>query len=100
MLECSIGVRFNHINKNQFRLKWLFPIELDHSVVLTKCFGLSCSLLEQIPVMFGDTRETEAILGPVIQAGLDALKVLHRHKRVPKYVNLGYLYGISFAKFS
>ena len=27
------------------------------------------SLLEQIPAMFGETRETETILGPVIQAG-------------------------------
>ena len=27
------------------------------------------SLLEQIPSMFGETRETETILGPVIQAG-------------------------------
>jgi protein transport protein SEC24 len=33
------------------------------------------SLMAQIPVMFGDTRETETILGPAIQAGLEALKV-------------------------
>ncbi len=32
------------------------------------------SLLEQIPAMFADNRETEIVLGPVIQAGLDALK--------------------------
>lgn len=32
------------------------------------------SLMEQIPVMFADTRETETVLGPVIQAGLEALK--------------------------
>lgn len=32
------------------------------------------SLLEQIPEMFGDTRETETVFGPVIQAGLEALK--------------------------
>lgn len=32
------------------------------------------SLLEQIPQMFGDSRETETVLGPAIQAGLEALK--------------------------
>jgi protein transport protein SEC24 len=32
------------------------------------------SLMEQIPAMFGDTRETETILGPVIQAGKEAFK--------------------------
>ena len=33
------------------------------------------SLLEQIPIMFGETRETETILAPVIQAGKEAFKV-------------------------
>ncbi|NXC13034.1 SC24C protein, partial [Corythaeola cristata] len=33
------------------------------------------SLLEQIPEMFADTRETETVFAPVIQAGLEALKV-------------------------
>lgn len=33
------------------------------------------SLMSQIPTMFGDTRETETILAPAIQAGLEALKV-------------------------
>lgn len=33
------------------------------------------SLLDQIPEMFADTRETETVFGPVIQAGLEALKV-------------------------
>uniref|UniRef100_A0A7M4E9A3 SEC24 homolog C, COPII coat complex component n=1 Tax=Crocodylus porosus TaxID=8502 RepID=A0A7M4E9A3_CROPO len=32
------------------------------------------SLLDQIPEMFADTRETEMVFAPVIQAGLDALK--------------------------
>nr|XP_057917802.1 protein transport protein Sec24C isoform X2 [Doryrhamphus excisus] len=32
------------------------------------------SLLDHIPVMFADTRETETVFGPVIQAGLEALK--------------------------
>ena len=36
------------------------------------CFCFS--LMEQIPQMFSESRETEVVLGPVIQAGLDALK--------------------------
>ena len=36
---------------------------------------INYSLLEQIPTMFGETRETETVLGPVIQAGKEALKV-------------------------
>lgn len=35
----------------------------------------SSSLLDQIPEMFADTRETETVFAPVIQAGLEALKV-------------------------
>lgn len=31
--------------------------------------------MDQIPEMFADTRETETVFGPVIQAGLEALKV-------------------------
>lgn len=41
---------------------------------MTQTFVL-CSLLDQIPEMFADTRETETVFGPVIQAGLEALKV-------------------------
>ena len=33
------------------------------------------SLMETIPQMFGETKETETILGPVIQAGKEAFKV-------------------------
>ena len=33
------------------------------------------ALMEQIPTMFGETRETETVLGPVIQAGKEAFKV-------------------------
>ena len=33
------------------------------------------SLMEQIPQMFAETRETETVLGPVIQAGKEAFKV-------------------------
>jgi len=32
------------------------------------------SLLDQLPAMFADTRETEVVLGPAIQAGMEALK--------------------------
>lgn len=32
------------------------------------------SLMEQIPTMFGETRETETVLAPAIQAGMEALK--------------------------
>ncbi|XP_007436891.1 protein transport protein Sec24C isoform X3 [Python bivittatus] len=32
------------------------------------------SLLDQIPEMFADTRETETVFAPVIQAGMEALK--------------------------
>lgn len=34
------------------------------------------SLMEQIPQMFAETRETETILAPAIQAGMEALKVM------------------------
>jgi len=34
------------------------------------------SLLEQIPEMFGDSRETELVFAPVIQAAVQALKVI------------------------
>ncbi|XP_073734898.1 protein transport protein Sec24C isoform X3 [Callorhinus ursinus] len=34
------------------------------------------SLLDQIPEMFADTRETETVFAPVIQAGMEALKTL------------------------
>lgn len=37
-------------------------------------FLLTFSLLEQLPEMFADSRDTEVVLGPIIQAGLDALK--------------------------
>ena len=44
--------------------------------ILKLIFVLSLySLMEQIPLMFGETRETETVLGPVIQAGKEAFKV-------------------------
>lgn len=39
------------------------------------CSLLSCSLLDQIPGMFADSNENEAVFAPVIQAGMEALKV-------------------------
>uniref|UniRef100_T1I812 Protein transport protein Sec24C n=3 Tax=Rhodnius TaxID=13248 RepID=T1I812_RHOPR len=36
------------------------------------------TLMAQIPSMFGETRETETILAPAIQAGLEALKASNR----------------------
>lgn len=33
------------------------------------------SLMNLIPALFADTKETEAVLGPAIQAGMEALKV-------------------------
>ena len=39
--------------------------------------------MEQIPLMFGETRETETVLGPVIQAGKEAFKV--STQSVPKH---------------
>ncbi|XP_037079990.1 protein transport protein Sec24C-like [Pollicipes pollicipes] len=32
------------------------------------------SLMEQLPAMFAQTRETEVVLGPAVQAGMEALK--------------------------
>ncbi|CAL8083625.1 unnamed protein product [Orchesella dallaii] len=36
------------------------------------------SLMEQIPALFGDTKETEAVLGPAVVAGMEALKASNR----------------------
>lgn len=45
-----------------------------HQIFLS--FSLSAySLLDQIPEMFFDTRETESMLSPVVEAGLAALVV-------------------------
>lgn len=33
------------------------------------------SLLDQIPEMFADTNESESVFAPIIQAGMEALKV-------------------------
>ena len=64
---------------------WLLAfhaMSICHAVVTTRMLHvvamLCCSLLAQIPEMFADSRETETVLGPVIQAGLDALSSADR----------------------
>lgn len=53
---------------------WLYNFKFNlPDFFLFSCFFVS--LLDQIPEMFADTRETETVFGPVIQAGLEALKV-------------------------
>lgn len=47
-------------------------------VGLDEAGALIDNLMEQIPQMYADSRETETILGPVIQAGLEALKAADR----------------------
>ncbi|XP_053392421.1 protein transport protein Sec24C-like [Mercenaria mercenaria] len=47
-------------------------------VTLEESESVIDSLLAQIPQMFCESRETEVVLGPVIQAGLDALKSADR----------------------
>ncbi|KAL3875828.1 hypothetical protein ACJMK2_033741 [Sinanodonta woodiana] len=47
-------------------------------VKLSESEAVIDSLLQQIPEMFVESRETEIVLGPVIQAGLDALKAAER----------------------
>lgn len=47
-------------------------------VTLAESEAVIDSLLSQIPQMFAESRETEIVLGPVVQAGLDALKSADR----------------------
>jgi protein transport protein SEC24 len=42
------------------------------------CAGCFDRLMSQIAQMFSDSRQTEVVLGPVIQAGLDALRSANR----------------------
>lgn len=46
-----------------------------NGILNSSFFLFFASLLDQIPEMFADTRETETVFAPVIQAGLEALKV-------------------------
>ncbi|XP_067633805.1 protein transport protein Sec24C-like [Eurosta solidaginis] len=53
----------------------MFISLLDHFLCQPeKSEALIDALMEQIPKMFVDTRETETVLYPAIQAGLEALK--------------------------
>lgn len=51
-------------------------------VKLSESEAVIDSLLAQIPTLFADCKETETVLGPVIQAGLDALKSSDRCGRL------------------
>ena len=60
-------------------------------------------LMEQIPQMFSDTRETETVLGPVIQAGKEAFKVIlvydSKHRRFYEHERLCYFkYCLIFSR--
>ncbi|ELT99740.1 hypothetical protein CAPTEDRAFT_210583 [Capitella teleta] len=66
---------------SQFQMQVVSDVEdvfvplLDGFLVkLSESEGLIESLLSQIPLIFAESRETEVVLGPVIEAGLDALK--------------------------
>lgn len=50
------------------------PLAQGLMVDITQSEAVIDSLLDQIPRMFSETRETETILGPVIQAGKEAFK--------------------------
>ncbi|BFZ03064.1 hypothetical protein BsWGS_06104 [Bradybaena similaris] len=51
-------------------------------VKLSESSAVIDSLLSQIPQLFADSKETELVLGPVIQAGLDALRSADRAGRL------------------
>jgi len=51
-------------------------------VKLSESAGVIDTLLSQIPLLFAESKETELVLGPVIQAGLDALKSSDRAGRL------------------
>lgn len=62
-----------HSYKSSNPLVWLVLL---NRILNSSVFSLFfASLLDQIPEMFADTRETETVFAPVIQAGLEALKV-------------------------
>eukprot|EP00070_Physeter_catodon_P030667 XP_028337561.1 protein transport protein Sec24C isoform X5 [Physeter catodon] len=64
---------------------FIFMIDVSYNAIRSGLVRLLCeelkslldflpSLLDQIPEMFADTRETETVFAPVIQAGMEALK--------------------------
>ncbi|CAL1526344.1 unnamed protein product [Lymnaea stagnalis] len=58
------------------------PLVEGFLVKLSESEAVIDSLLSQIPQLFADSKETELVLGPVIQAGLDALKSADRAGRL------------------
>lgn len=44
------------------------------------------SLLDQIPEMFADSNENETVFAPVIQAGMEALKVRNDRLNLIKFI--------------
>ncbi len=61
----------NSVRDERWELLSLTEVKIVGFVDLCPRFS---SLLEQIPEMFAESRETEVVLGPVIEAGLDAVK--------------------------
>lgn len=78
------SVHFYNVNPRLAQPQMLIVGDV-HDVFMPLLDGFLCdieesetvidSLMTQIPKMFADTRETETILAPAIQAGLEALKV-------------------------
>lgn len=76
-------VHFYNVKKN-LALPQMMVVGDMHEIFMPLLDGFLCDpeesdsvidlLMAQIPVMFGETRETETILLPAIQAGLEALK--------------------------
>ena len=54
------------------------PLVEGFLVKVSESEPLISSLLDMIPQMFADSKETETILGPVVEAGLDAMKSSER----------------------
>lgn len=52
-----------------------------------KSFIVFHSLLDQIPDMFAETNESETVFAPVIQAGVEALKVNKKSQRLNYLLN-------------
>ncbi|XP_048763723.2 protein transport protein Sec24C-like isoform X2 [Ostrea edulis] len=80
-------IHFYNVKSNLAQPQMLVVSDLDDVFVplldgflvkLSESEAVIDSLLSQIPQMFAESRETETVLGPVIQAGLDALKSADR----------------------
>ncbi|KAG8199011.1 hypothetical protein JTE90_001808 [Oedothorax gibbosus] len=79
----STSIHFFNINKNLAQPQMLVVSDV-HDMFMPLLDGFLVnpseathvidSLMVQIPIMFADTKETETVLGPAIQAGVEALK--------------------------